>query len=122
MNCMTAGHFVRGTPGAKKKLLTNWAVRLILSTFTIVIIIQSSVNAHSAIMAVLEIFRATNSTKATVRTMIGLFIVSHPQVTDIAMIFPKFNATRGIGALVSVLFKTFKGHKKKGWMIKLIKE
>jgi hypothetical protein len=53
-------------------------------------------------VAVLEVFRTTDPTKATVWAMIGLLVVSHPQITDTAVIFPKLSTTRRIDTLISV--------------------
>jgi hypothetical protein len=70
-------------------------------------------------MAVLEVFRTTNSTKATVWAMIGFFLISHPQVTYTAMVFPKLNATRRVNALFSIYgSKCIRFTKKKRWTIK----
>lgn len=93
VNCMTTGHFVRCTARAEEKLLTDWAIGLVLSTFAVMVGVQTLVDTHSAIMAVLEIFGAANPTKPTVRTMVWLFVIRHPQITDAAMIFSKLNST-----------------------------
>ncbi len=101
MNGMAAGHFVGGTPGAKKKFLADRTVGFVLSALAIVVVVKRSVDAHSTIVAVLEVFRPAYSTKAAVWAVIGLFVVPHPQVADVAMVLPECNAARRIDTLVS---------------------
>lgn len=71
--------------------MAHGTVGFVLSTLTVVIVVQTSINAHSAVVAVLKILRPTNPAKATVIAMIGLFVVVHPQVADIAMVFTKLD-------------------------------
>ena len=78
VNSVTTGHFVRGTSRAKQKFLTNRTIGFILSTFAIVVVVKRPVDAHSAIVAVLKVFGATDSAKATIWAVIRLFIISHP--------------------------------------------
>jgi hypothetical protein len=92
MNRMAAGHFVRSATGTEKEFLTNRAVGLILSTFAVVVQVQALINTHATIVTVSKILAPTDATKATVLTMVWLFIVCHPQVTNIAMIFPKLDS------------------------------
>jgi uncharacterized membrane protein len=69
-------------------------------------------------VAVFEVFRTAHSTKATIWAMIWFFLISHPQVTYIAMVFPELNATRLVNAFVSFLIQNVYGsHKKKRWTI-----
>jgi hypothetical protein len=90
---MATGHFVGRTPRTKEKLLTHGTVGLVLATFAIVIGIQFPVDTHSTIMTMLKIFGSSYTTKATVGTVIRLFIIGHPEITNITMIFPKLNTT-----------------------------
>jgi hypothetical protein len=55
--------------------LAHWTVGLILPTLAVVIRIKAFVDAHSTIMAVLEILGSTNAAEATVTTMIGFFVI-----------------------------------------------
>jgi hypothetical protein len=89
VNCMATWHFMRSTPGTKKKFLTNGTVGLVLSALAIMIRIQALINAHSAIMAVLEIFRTANAAKSAVWTVIWFFIVCHPKVAYTTVVFSK---------------------------------
>jgi hypothetical protein len=93
VDCMATWHFMRRTPGTEKKFLANGTVRLVLSALAIMIRIQALINAHSAIMAVLKILRPTNAAKSTVWTVIWLFIVCHPKVAYITVVFSKLHPT-----------------------------
>lgn len=84
---------MRGTPGTKQKLLTDWTVGLVFPAFAVVIVIQTLVDAHSAVVTMLKVFGTTNSTEPTVLTVIWFFLVGHPQVTNITMILSKSNST-----------------------------
>mmetsp|Transcript_10216 Transcript_10216/g.21299 ORF Transcript_10216/g.21299 Transcript_10216/m.21299 type:complete len:294 (+) Transcript_10216:281-1162(+) len=100
VNGVTAGHFVGGTPGRKEKLLADRTVGFVLSALAIVVVVKRSIDAHSTIVAVLEVFSTAYSTKATVWAVIGLFIIPHPQVADVAMVLPECNSARRIDTLV----------------------
>jgi hypothetical protein len=93
VNGMATGHFMRRTPRTKEKFLTHGAVGLILAALAIVVGVQSLVDTHSTIMTVLKIFGSSYTTKAAVRTVIRLFIIRHPEIAYITMIFPKLNTT-----------------------------
>jgi hypothetical protein len=55
--------------------------------------VETSINTHAAIMAVLEILGSPHSTKSTVRAMIGPLIVGHPEIANVAMVLAKLNTT-----------------------------
>lgn len=78
MNGMTAGHFMRRTSGTEQEFLTDRTVGFVLSAFAVVVGVQAFVDAHSTVVAMLEIFSASDTTKPTILAMIGLFIVGHP--------------------------------------------
>ena len=74
---------------AKQIFLTNGAVGHVFARFAVMTVKQHSINAHATIMTMAEIFAATDATKATIMTMVGVILGTHPQVTDIAVIFSK---------------------------------
>jgi len=72
---VTAGHFVRGRPAAEQELLTYGAIRLVLPRCTIVFIVESLVNAHPAIVTVLEVISTPHATESAFGTMVGLIFL-----------------------------------------------
>ena len=72
--------------------MTNWAFRIVLSGLAVVVVKQKCINAHSAIVTVLEVFASTYTAEPTLVTMIRLLIIRHPEVANATMVFPKLNA------------------------------
>jgi len=101
MNRMTTWHFMRGTSGTKQEFLTYWTIGFVFSTFTIVIGVETSVNAHSTVMTVLKILRPSYSAESTIRAVIGPLVVVHPEIANITVVFSKLNSA--LDAIVSVL-------------------
>lgn len=56
--------------------------------------VEGSIDTNTAIVAMLEIFLATYTTKSAIRAMIWLFFCRHPKVTFHAMIITKLNIAR----------------------------
>ena len=100
---MAAGHLVRGRTRAEQILLADGAVRHVLARLAVVIVEEEGINAHAAVMTVLEVLPATDSAEATVGAMVGLLLGRHPQVADVAVVLSKSDAT--FDALVAVLCK-----------------
>jgi len=90
---MTTWHFMRSTSRTKEKFLTDGAVRFVLSALAVVVGVQTFVNTHSTIMAVLEIFCPSHTAETTILAVIWLFIVRHPQIADAAVIFSELDPT-----------------------------
>jgi hypothetical protein len=78
MNGMTAWHFMRGIPRAEQILLAHWTIGHVLARLAIVIVKQKSVNAHPTVVTVTKVISSADPTKATIRTMVGRFIIGHP--------------------------------------------
>jgi hypothetical protein len=97
---MSTRHFMTGISRTKQVFLTNRTIAHILASFAVVIVKQKCINAHAAVVAMLEIFAPTHSTKAAVFTMVGSLAGGHPKVANVAMIFAKLYAA--IDALVAV--------------------
>ena len=74
--------------------MTDRTVGFVLSTLAIVVGVQALVDTHSAVMAVLEIFSAAHPTKAAVCAMVWFFVICHPQIANIAMIFSELDSAR----------------------------
>jgi len=62
--------------------------------------VKTSVDAHATIVAVLEILGTTYTAKSTIRTMIGSFIVVHPEIANIAVVLSELDTT--LDAIVSL--------------------
>jgi hypothetical protein len=73
--------------------LTHGAVGFVLLTLAIVVGVQSLVDAHFTIMTMLKIFISAYTAKATVWTVIRLFIVCHPKIANTTVIFSESNTT-----------------------------
>jgi hypothetical protein len=91
VNRVPAGHFVRRAATAKEVFLAHGAVALILARLAIVIVEQALVNAHSTVVAMLKVIFTTDTAKATIFAVIGIFFVRHPEVARIAMVGTKKN-------------------------------
>jgi hypothetical protein len=91
VNRVPTGHFVRRTATAKEVFLAHGAVALILARLAIVIAEQALVNAHSTVVAMLEVIFSTDAAKATVFAVIGILFVRHPEVASIAVVGTKKN-------------------------------
>ena len=55
--------------------------------------IKTLVDAHATIVTVSKVFRATYTAETTLGAMIRLFVVGHPQVAYVTMIFTKSHPT-----------------------------
>ena len=93
VNRMPTGHFVRGASRAEEKFLTDWTIGFVLSTLAIVICVETSVNAHATVVAMLEIFSSSHPAESTVRAMVGPFIIGHPEIANAAVVLAKLNIT-----------------------------
>jgi hypothetical protein len=100
VNGMSTWHFVTGRTRREQVFLTDGAVGLVLAVLAVVIVVESTIDAHSAVMTMFEVLRATDTTKAAVSTMIRAFLIGHPQIADVAMVFTKLDVARN--AIVSV--------------------
>ena len=98
---MATGHLVRGRTGAEQILLADGAVGHVLARLAVVIVEEEGINAHTAVMAVLEVLPATDSAEATVGAMVGLLLGRHPQIADVTVVLSESDAT--FDALVAVL-------------------
>ena len=107
---MSTWHFVTGRTRREQVFLTDGAVGLVLAVLAVVIIIEGTIDAHSAVMAMFEVLCATDTTKATVGTMIRTLLIGHPQVADVAMVFTKLDVARN--AVVTVYRTTPKKTRK----------
>lgn len=100
MNGMPTGHFVTGRSGREQVFLTHGAVGLVLAHLAIVILVEGAIDAHAAIMTVLEVFGTSDAAKAAVWTVIRTFFVGHPEVANDAVIRAEFYAA--VDTVVSV--------------------
>ena len=98
---VAAGHLVRGRAGAEEVLLADGAVGHVLAGLAVVIVEEEGVDAHAAIVAVLEVLPASDAAEAAVGTVVGLLLGRHPQVADVAMVLSEGNAA--LDALVAVV-------------------
>lgn len=80
--------------------MTDWTIGFVFSGFAVVVGIETAIDAHATIMTVLEIFGSPHTTESTIRTVIRPFIVGHPEIANVAVIFTKLDAT--LDAIVSV--------------------
>jgi hypothetical protein len=106
----TTGHFVRGATRREEILLTDGTVAPVLAGLAVVTFVQIPVNAHAALMAVLEVFPAPHATKAAIGTVVRRLFVRHPQVADVAVVRAKDNAAGyaviGFAALTGIALTT----------------
>lgn len=93
VNGMSAGHFVTGGSRRKEVFLADGTIGLVFAVFAIVIVVESSVDAHAAIVTVLEVLSTTDATESTIFTMVRTLFIRHPQVTSTTMIGTKLNTT-----------------------------
>ena len=98
---VAAGHLVRGRAGAEEVLLADGAVGHVLAGLAVVIVEEEGVDAHAAIVAMLEVLPASDAAKAAVGAVVGLLLGRHPQVADAAMVLSEGNAA--LDALVAVV-------------------
>jgi predicted lysophospholipase L1 biosynthesis ABC-type transport system permease subunit len=80
--------------------LADGAIGLVLAVLAVVIGVETLINAHAAIMAMLKVLGTTDAAKATVLTMVRFFIIGHPKITNVAMVVTKLDIT--IYAIVTV--------------------
>lgn len=97
---MSTWHFVTGRTRREQIFLTDGAIGLVLAVLAVVIVVQGAINAHAAVVAMFEVLSSTHTTKATVRTMVWTFLIGHPQIADVAMVFTKLDIARN--AIVAV--------------------
>ena len=90
-----------GRAGAKEVLLANGTVGHVLARLAVVIVEEEGINAHAAVMTVLEVLPATDSAEATVGAMVGLLLGRHPQIADVTVVLSESDAT--FDALVAVM-------------------
>ena len=88
------------TPRTKKEFLADGTVGFIFSTFAVVVGVETSVNAHSTVVAMFEILGTPHTAEPAVRAMVRALVVGHPEVANITVVLSHLNAT--LGALVSV--------------------
>jgi hypothetical protein len=69
------------------------AIGHVFTSFTIVVIKKKCINTHSTIVTVPEVLSTTNTTKATIGTVVRRFIIRHPQITYVAMVGTKLGPT-----------------------------
>lgn len=93
VNGVTTGHLVGGTSRTEEELLTDGTVGFVLSRFAIVVGVETAVDAHATVVTVLEIFGSPHPAESTVSTMVRPFVVGHPEVANITVVFTKLNAT-----------------------------
>jgi hypothetical protein len=91
VNRMTAWHFVTGRTGGKEVFLTDGTIGLVLAHLAVVIVVEGAINAHAAIMAVLEILGTTDAAKTAVFAMVRTFLIGHPQVANVAVVGTKLD-------------------------------
>lgn len=103
MNGMSTGHFVTGRTRREKIFLTDGTIGLVLSVLAIVIVVQSTIDAHAAVVTVLKVFGTADTAKATVLTMVRAFLIGHPQVADVAMVGTKLDVTRNAVVCLAIL-------------------
>ena len=84
--------------------LPDGAIRLVFSLFAIVFVVESLVNAHATIVAMLKVIPASHAAKSAFRTMVGLIFIRHPKIANGAMIFSKLDIA--LNTSVAVSFKT----------------
>jgi hypothetical protein len=65
-----------------------------------VIVVEGAIDAHAAVMTVFKVLSSTNTTETAIRTMVRTFLIRHPQIADVAMVFTKLDIARN--AIVSV--------------------
>jgi len=88
-----AGHFVGGRAGGEQVFLTDGTIRHVFSYFAIVVVEEVNVNAHSAVVAVAKVLLPADAAKSTIRAMVRIFFVGHPEVAYGAMVRGKLNST-----------------------------
>jgi hypothetical protein len=108
---MSTWHFVTGRTRREQVFLTDGAVGLVLAVLTVVIVVEGAIDAHAAIMTVFEVLSSTNTTETAIRTMVRTFLIRHPQIADVAMVFTKLDIARN--AIVSVSPKPYHTKKQK---------
>ena len=101
MNGVSAGHFVRGQAAAEQVFPTNGTVGHVFATLTIVIVQEERVNAHAAVVAVAKVFPTPDATETTIRTVVRRFLVGHPEVANVAVVFTKLDTA--LDAMIAVV-------------------
>jgi hypothetical protein len=107
---VTTGHLVTRTTRAEQVFLTHGTIAPVFARFAIVTLVQCHVDAHAAFITVFEIIPTADATKATVVTMVRLFFITHPQITNDTMILAEWDVTIdtvvGLAALSGVAVPT----------------
>jgi hypothetical protein len=57
-----------------------------------VVRIETAVDAHAAIVTVLKIFSASDPAETAISTVVRPFIVGHPEIANVAVVFSKLDA------------------------------
>jgi hypothetical protein len=73
--------------------LTYWTVTHILANLAVMSSEDLLVNAHSTILAVTKVLAPADTTETTVGTVVGTFLVGHPQVANGTVILAKLDMT-----------------------------
>ena len=89
MNCVPAGHFVGRKTAAEQVFLTNRTVAHVAARLAVVIVKEQNINAHTAVVAVLEVLATANAAKAAGFAVVGQVAVGHPQVANVTMVRTK---------------------------------
>jgi hypothetical protein len=66
-----------------------------------VIVQEERVNAHATVVAVTKVFPTTDATETTVRAVVRRFLVGHPEIANVAVVFTKLDAA--LDAVVAVV-------------------
>ena len=91
VNGVAAGHFVGGAAAGKEVFLADGAVAAVFAGFAVVGLIETAVDAHAALVAVLKVGLSADATKAAVGAVIGTLLVGHPQVANVAVVCPELD-------------------------------
>jgi len=89
---MAAGHLVRRRAGAEEVLLADGAVLHVLAYLAVVLREEGGVDAHSAVLTVAEVFRASDAAEAAIGAVVRALGAVHPQVTDRAVVLAELDA------------------------------
>jgi hypothetical protein len=73
--------------------LTDGTVGHVFAGLAIVIVKEEGIDTHTTVIAVTKVFSSTHSTKAAIATMVGRFVIGHPQIANIAMVGSKLGLT-----------------------------
>lgn len=94
MNGMAAGHLVTRIPRTEQVFLTDGTVRHVFAGLAVVIFKESRIDTHAAVMTVSKVFSSAHTAETTIGTVVGLFIVRHPQVANDTVVRSKLGTAR----------------------------